>query len=254
MNIINIGDRFGKLTILESKRTRIKNSYYYKVKCDCGKEYYVQCSSIKSGRTTMCKKCSSANKRLTIPLGYKFGTWEVISKGVLISKQWRYLVRCTCGNTRYMPASQIMNHHKYNTCLRCSAGRILSNFRESFINNIKKNAFSRGKDFAEDVTPEYLYSLLESQDFKCALTGDDLLPDDNSLDHLRRDLPLSLDRINSSKGYIRGNVQWVTKQVNLMKGAMTMEELLNTCSKILNHANQQPSQPLTKLEGSETND
>lgn len=25
------------------------------------------------------------------------------------------------------------------------------------------------------------------------------------------------------------------------------------CNKILNHANQQPSQPLTKLEGSETN-
>ena len=41
MNMINIGDRFGKLTILESKRTRIKNSYYYKVKCDCGKEYIV---------------------------------------------------------------------------------------------------------------------------------------------------------------------------------------------------------------------
>lgn len=32
-----------------------------------------------------------------------------------------------------------------------------------------------------------------------------------------------------------------------------MEEFLILCSKILNHANQQPSQPLKKLEGSETN-
>lgn len=253
MNMVNIGDRFGKLTIIESSRTRIKNSYYYKVKCDCGKEYYAQCSSIKSGRTTMCKECSSTNKRTIVPIGYKFGTWTVVSEGEYINNQWRYKVQCTCGNTRYMPASQIMKSNRYNTCLRCSLGKRLSNFRESFINNIKKSAFSRGKEFAEDVTPEYLYELLESQNFKCALTGDNLLPEDNSLDHLRKELPLSLDRIDSSRGYIRGNVQWVTKQVNLMKGVMTIEELLETCSKILNHANQQPSTPLTKCEGSETN-
>lgn len=251
--MINIGDKFGRLTILDDKRTRIKNSYYYKVRCDCGKEYFVQCSSLRSGRTTMCKECSSINKRTIVPIGYKFGTWTVISDGEYINKQWRYKVQCTCGNTRLMPVSQIMKPDRYNTCLRCSLGKTLSNFRESFINNIKRNAFSRGKDFADDVTPEYLYSLLEKQNFKCALTGDNLLPEDNSLDHLRRDLPLSLDRIDSSKGYIRGNVQWVTKQVNLMKGVMTTEELFEICSKILNHANQQPSTPLTKCEGSETN-
>ena len=40
---------------------------------------------------------------------------------------------------------------------------------------------------------------------------------------------------------------------NSMKGDMSTEELFEMCNKILNHANQQPSQPLTKLEGSETN-
>lgn len=63
----------------------------------------------------------------------------------------------------------------------------------------------------------------------------------------------SLDRIDSSKGYIEGNVQWVTQQANLSKHVMTMEQLYEFCRKVLNHANQQPSQPLTKLEGSETN-
>lgn len=32
-----------------------------------------------------------------------------------------------------------------------------------------------------------------------------------------------------------------------------MPELYEFAQKVLNHANQQPSQPLTKLEGSETN-
>jgi hypothetical protein len=34
---------------------------------------------------------------------------------------------------------------------------------------------------------------------------------------------------------------------------MTMSELYEFCKKVLNHANQQPSTPLTKCEGSETN-
>lgn len=34
---------------------------------------------------------------------------------------------------------------------------------------------------------------------------------------------------------------------------MSMNELIEFCKKVINHANQQPSQPLTKLEGSETN-
>lgn len=36
----------------------------------------------------------------------------------------------------------------------------------------------------------------------------------------------SIDRIDSSKGYIKGNVQWVDKKVNIMKSNMTEKELL----------------------------
>lgn len=46
---------------------------------------------------------------------------------------------------------------------------------------------------------------------------------------------------------------WVTYQANVSKHTMTMEQLYEFCRKVLNYANQQPSQPLTKLEGSETN-
>ena len=251
--MVNIGDKFGKLTLLDNTRIKVKNSYYYKVKCDCGKEYLVQCSSLRSGRTTMCKNCSNINKRTKIMIGYKFGTWKVVSGPIYIGKQLRYKVQCSCGNTRYMPASQITSTDKYQTCRRCSSGKILSNFRESFISRLKKSALLRGKVFSSDVTPEYLYSLLESQNFKCAISGDNLLPEDNSLDHIRKELPLSLDRIDSTKGYIVGNLQWVTKRVNWMKGDLSMTDFLALCNKIINYANQQPSQPLTKLEGSETN-
>jgi hypothetical protein len=48
-------------------------------------------------------------------------------------------------------------------------------------------------------------------------------------------------------------VQWVTPQANKCKHVLSMSELYEFAHKVLNHANQQPSQPLKKLEGPETN-
>lgn len=62
----------------------------------------------------------------------------------------------------------------------------------------------------------------------------------------------SLDRIDSSKGYIKGNVQWTTIDANIAKQDMKESDFIELCQKVVNHANQQPSLPLTKQEGSET--
>jgi hypothetical protein len=99
------------------------------------------------------------------------------------------------------------------------------------------------RDISFDLSIAYLWGLFKSQNYICAITGD-LLTDINDA---------SLDRIDSSKGYIEGNVQWTTSQANISKHTMTMSELHVFCTKVLNYANQQPTQPLTKLEGSETN-
>jgi hypothetical protein len=44
----------------------------------------------------------------------------------------------------------------------------------------------------------------------------------------------SLDRIDSSKGYTLGNIQWVHKWVNLMKQDMTDQEFIEWCKTITN--------------------
>lgn len=106
---------------------------------------------------------------------------------------------------------------------------------------LQRSAEKRNIEFL--VSLEYLSNLYESQNHICAITGR----------HINSIGEASLDRIDSSKGYIEGNVQWTTYQANVSKHTMTMEELYQFCKDVLNHANQQPSQPLTKLEGSETN-
>ena len=44
----------------------------------------------------------------------------------------------------------------------------------------------------------------------------------------------SVDRIDSSKGYIEGNVQFVSQAINYMKGTMSHEETLLLCDIIRN--------------------
>jgi hypothetical protein len=100
------------------------------------------------------------------------------------------------------------------------------------------------REYTFEVSIEYLWNLFQEQKQICAITGD----------YIPTIKEASLDRIDNSKGYIEGNVQWVTHQANVSKHIMSMDELYEFCKKVLNYANQHPSQPLTKLEGSETND
>jgi len=43
----------------------------------------------------------------------------------------------------------------------------------------------------------------------------------------------SLDRIDSSKGYIEGNVQWVHRKINMMKQSYTQEEFIELCQAVV---------------------
>ena len=46
---------------------------------------------------------------------------------------------------------------------------------------------------------------------------------------------VSLDRIDSSKDYVLGNIQLVLKEVNYMKQSLSQEDFINICKKISNH-------------------
>lgn len=44
----------------------------------------------------------------------------------------------------------------------------------------------------------------------------------------------SLDRIDSSKGYIKGNIQWIYKDLNLIKQNFEQKYFIDLCNKIAN--------------------
>ena len=71
------------------------------------------------------------------------------------------------------------------------------------------------------------------QNQKCALTGEQIF-----LSESRRTTQImtaSIDRIDPTKGYVIGNIQWVHIIVNYMKHKLTNEQFISWCTKIHNY-------------------
>lgn len=81
----------------------------------------------------------------------------------------------------------------------------------------------RDKGKARASTSE-LMDLLRKQRFKCALTGNELTPEESQLDHV----------IPRSKGGsdAKDNLQWLTSKVNRMKGTLSNEEFIEICGTV----------------------
>ena len=91
---------------------------------------------------------------------------------------------------------------------------------------LKWSAKNRNIDF--DLTIEYLWELFLKQKRKCALSG-------HKLSFNGKNVSVSLDRIDSLKGYTEGNVQWIHKDVNFMKHTFSQQKFIDWCKKIVYH-------------------
>jgi uncharacterized protein (DUF2342 family) len=146
---------------------------------------------------------------------------------------------CECGTecvvgSAHLPTGAI----KSCGCSKIEAHKELTkrNFKgvgdlsSTYFSQIIRNARNRNLDFT--ITKDYLWNLYLQQNKKCVLSGQDISlvrGKDTSIQ------TASLDRIDSSKGYVEGNVQWVHKVVNIIKNNLSDEDFLNWCCLIVRH-------------------
>lgn len=171
--------------------------------------------------------------KLIIPkIGDKYGDWTIISdipkKASEVKnsnvKNYCWKVRCKCGIESWIQ-SETLKRHKSNGCKSCSKYHSPYELGKTYFNNIKSRAIYKKFDF--DLTIEYLWDLFLSQDRKCKLSNLEIKFSKYCKGKDKQ--TASLDRIDNTKGYIKGNVQWVHKDINNMKYTFTEEYFKKLC-------------------------
>lgn len=147
-----------------------------------------------------------------------------------------WIALCKRCNQKCEMLSHTINTLKNKCCWKCGRfakrkGKYVSG---TMFQTIKSGAKVRSIEF--NITLEYIENLFDQQNKKCALTGMLLEFAENAKQHQKGFTTASLDRKDSNKGYIEGNVWWVHKRINHMKSSDTTLEFIEWCKKVASHS------------------
>ena len=102
-----------------------------------------------------------------------------------------------------------------------------------FLNDIIQHAKNRKRaELGFDLDIEYCIELLNNQNHKCAISGVDMT---TITGEGQINTNISIDRIDSSVGYIKGNIQFVCRIINIMKTNLSSSDFLEWCNIIVNN-------------------
>lgn len=165
-------------------------------------------------------KCRSCNRKLGhaqfAPL-YSASTYE--SRGF----RKKQLLHPYCHKCRGLVAGKWREHPSYSV----SADLFIS----SLVSAAKNSALRRGIPFL--LQKDDVLGLLLQQNGKCAMSGIEMMLEQSN--GTRNDVRASIDRINSSEGYVQGNVHLVCAIVNIMKNDLSHQRFISLCEKIVKH-------------------
>lgn len=173
------------------------------------------------------KRCSACKQTLTVDNFSKSGRSANNYKGK--TSTVRYSSRCKPCASEYAREWRRNNPQYERTRDRQNKESDKSKLLKSFIKSRLGDARSRSKKYgkAYDIDYEYAASIYTGY---CAITHLTLSMTKGSLDIG------SLDCIDPSKGYVKGNVQWLLWRVNRAKGEQSQSEFLSMCKAVLEGA------------------
>ncbi len=175
------------------------------------------------------------NRNYTTPIvGTKFNRFTFLKDLGHNKKTNRrlWLCRCECGVEKKINYYQVREgeikscgcYHKDNQKKIHWKG--YEEISGKYWSQIKKGAQNRAIEFNLDI--KYIWDLYINQKRKCALSSLEIGFENSKYS-------ASLDRIDSSIGYIKGNVQWIVKEINYMKMNLQEKDFIFFCKKISNN-------------------
>ena len=159
---------------------------------------------------------------------------------------WRCICKCDCGRTADVNTNYLMRGLT-KTCGNSECQYHRQDYSNSGKNNVKftgyeeisgmiwaqykQGAKSRNLEF--NITIEYAWNLFLKQNRKCALSGKNIYFGKTNT----KEKTASIDRIDSTKVYVEGNIQWVHKTINIMKFDLENELFIQMCIDVANNYN-----------------
>lgn len=181
--------------------------YVCRKKLPLTKEYFYRNRTKKEGFELRCKDCAKRQNKKYRDKKYRQQSQEEIN----IKQRKNRRERLKNGLCEFCKNKRL--EHSNNHC------------EKHYLQNLSKQHLGTTKYWRE------LKDLLISQSYKCKYSGEELILGLNaSIDHIK---PLSKypDEYRELE-----NLQWVIKEINVMKKNFTEEEFLNIISKIYNYS------------------
>lgn len=246
---LNIGSKINDWVVI-SDLIIINNKNNRKLKCKCGYERTFEDRYLnRLNFSKSCRSCSQIERRNNDGLR-KYNEGDILMNIQIIKihsgKKITYTVKCLkCGNTYHTGHSTLnkkSNGFGLNCCHKCfNVDLKKKKFNNMLTDNISLMCFNKIKHQSElrgilfDLTPEYLETLFTGF---CYLCGEPINIGTYKKINGKIDLgSASLDRKDSNKGYVEGNVEWCLKDVNIMKNNKPIDDFIILCEKIFNHNN-----------------
>ncbi len=167
--------------------------------------------------------------------GQIFGNYTIVDDNIIIENEAKVICECKCGNVRKVSCYTLIKGTS-TQCLTCGnslkkdknpAWKGFGNVSGKTIGKLRRDAKLRNIPF--NITLEELDTKLKQQQNKCALTGLLLSTD-------YKTFTASVDRIDSSKGYSNDNVQWVHKDINMIKKDYDENYFIKLCELVFKHS------------------
>lgn len=168
-------------------------------------------------------------------IGNKYGKITVVEYAG-IDKHGKVLLKCICdcGNEKIINKSSLIRSLTSSCgCVKQEKLRKkhVHDLSPAYFRRCKQGAIQRNIKFTID--ERYVWEIYEKQNRQCAVSGVPIKFHPNY--NFSKYQTASIDRINSKKGYVKGNIQIVHKTINVIKWNLTEEELYYWINKIFKH-------------------
>ncbi len=188
-------------------------------------------------------------------VGTQIRKWIVVS--YLGKRQCHpyYECQCTCEakTIRHKRRTNLLSETGTTGCIQCGGTnsghrwkkgespvpkKFIGDLSGTYFGIMKVGAVARGLEFT--ISQQYAWQLFVDQNKCCAYTGLPLLMPIHTGNGIytkkRRSGNASLDRIDSSIGYIEGNLQWVHMDINRAKSVFSHERFIEMCQQVADHS------------------